>query len=108
MYFVLNVVHISLRLDVLVLKVEVNWEDGVLIMQLIQLLRGKKTIYLYKYKYDLKFFKSNQRWKRDESGAIVKNSETKKPILQFVSIKRLDTNEWAIPGVRNLFHQKFW
>jgi ADP-ribose pyrophosphatase len=28
----------------------------------------------------------------------VKNSETKKPILQFVSIKRLDTNEWAIPG----------
>jgi len=40
-----------------VLKVEVNWEDGVLIMQLIQLLRGKKTIYLYKYKYDLKIFK---------------------------------------------------
>ncbi len=55
MYFVLNIVHITLRLDVLVLKVEVNWEDGVLIMQLIQLLRGKKTIYLYKYKYDLKF-----------------------------------------------------
>jgi hypothetical protein len=38
----------------------------------------------------------------------MKNSETKKRILQFVSIKRLDTNEWAIPGVRNLFHQKFW
>jgi len=55
MYFGLNIVHITLRLDELVLKVEVNWEDGVLIMQLIQLLRGKKTIYLYKYKYDLKF-----------------------------------------------------
>jgi hypothetical protein len=37
MEFVLNIVHISLRLDELVLKVEVNWEDGVLIMQLIQL-----------------------------------------------------------------------
>jgi len=36
----------------------------------------------------------------------VKNSETKKPILQFVSIKRLDTNEWAIPGVRNFISSK--
>jgi ADP-ribose pyrophosphatase len=38
------------------------------------------------------------RWKRDENGAIVKNPVSKKPILQFVSIRRLDTNEWAIPG----------
>ena len=39
------------------------------------------------------------RWKRDANGKIVVNPETKKPVLQFVSIKRLDTNEWAIPGV---------
>ncbi len=25
---------------------------------------------------------------------------SKKPILQFVSIQRKDTQEWAIPGVR--------
>jgi ADP-ribose pyrophosphatase len=39
------------------------------------------------------------RWKRDDSGKVVLNPETNKPVLQFVSIKRLDTNEWAIPGV---------
>lgn len=38
------------------------------------------------------------RWKRDENGQIALHSTTKKPILQFVSIRRLDTNEWAIPG----------
>lgn len=43
------------------------------------------------------------RWKRDENGKKVYNPETKKPILQFVSIKRLDTNEWAIPGVKFVF-----
>lgn len=39
------------------------------------------------------------RWKRDSNGQICYNPETKLPILQFVSIRRLDTNEWAIPGV---------
>ena len=29
-----------------------------------------------------------------------------KPILQFVSIKRRDTKEWAIPGVRKILNQK--
>ncbi|RNA15805.1 ADP-ribose mitochondrial-like [Brachionus plicatilis] len=38
------------------------------------------------------------RWKRDEQGNKVFDAETNKPILQFVSIRRLDTNEWAIPG----------
>jgi ADP-ribose pyrophosphatase len=39
------------------------------------------------------------RWKRDEKGNQIVNPETKKPVLQFVSIRRLDTNQWAIPGV---------
>ncbi|KAI1278136.1 ADP-ribose pyrophosphatase, mitochondrial [Halotydeus destructor] len=36
------------------------------------------------------------RWKRDESGNIIRISE--KPILEFVAIKRGDNNQWAIPG----------
>jgi ADP-ribose pyrophosphatase len=39
------------------------------------------------------------RWKRDDKGQKVNHAESGKPILQFVSIRRLDTNEWAIPGV---------
>ena len=38
------------------------------------------------------------RWKRDERGKIWYNKESKKPVLQFVSIQRRDTGEWAIPG----------
>uniref|UniRef100_A0A3Q2E7M9 Nudix (nucleoside diphosphate linked moiety X)-type motif 9 n=1 Tax=Cyprinodon variegatus TaxID=28743 RepID=A0A3Q2E7M9_CYPVA len=38
------------------------------------------------------------RWKLDASGAKVLHSASKKPILQFVSIKRKDCGEWAIPG----------
>jgi len=39
------------------------------------------------------------RWKRDGKGAIVHHTgESKKPILEFVSIQRGDTKEWAIPG----------
>ena len=38
------------------------------------------------------------RWKHDEKGEKVIDPKTKKPILQFVSIKRNDTGEWAIPG----------
>lgn len=37
------------------------------------------------------------RWKRDASGKVVKHSSGK-PILEFVSIQRCDTKEWAIPG----------
>jgi hypothetical protein len=37
------------------------------------------------------------RWKRDEYGNKMKHKD--KFILQFVSIKRIDTGEWAIPGV---------
>jgi ADP-ribose pyrophosphatase len=40
------------------------------------------------------------RWKRDESNHIIRDSVTHKPILQFVAIKRRDTKEWAIPGVK--------
>ncbi|XP_017876910.1 ADP-ribose pyrophosphatase, mitochondrial [Ceratina calcarata] len=38
------------------------------------------------------------RWKRDAQGVIEKNEDTKRPILQFVAIKRRDTGAWAIPG----------
>ena len=39
------------------------------------------------------------RWKRDDNGQIFLHPKTNKPVLQFVSIQRLDTNAWAIPGV---------
>ncbi|KAM9843840.1 ADP-ribose pyrophosphatase, mitochondrial [Aulostomus maculatus] len=38
------------------------------------------------------------RWKLDAKGAKIHHSVSKKPILQFVSIKRKDCGEWAIPG----------
>ncbi|XP_051744368.1 ADP-ribose pyrophosphatase, mitochondrial [Ctenopharyngodon idella] len=38
------------------------------------------------------------RWKRDLSGQRVHHINSQLPILQFVSIKRLDCGEWAIPG----------
>ncbi|CAF2972246.1 unnamed protein product [Rotaria sp. Silwood2] len=38
------------------------------------------------------------RWKRDENGQIIIHPSTRKPILQFVCIRRKDTNELAIPG----------
>ncbi|CAF1218147.1 unnamed protein product, partial [Didymodactylos carnosus] len=38
------------------------------------------------------------RWKRNEKGNKILNNDTNKPILQFVSIRRKDTNEFAIPG----------
>ncbi|XP_066498746.1 ADP-ribose pyrophosphatase, mitochondrial isoform X2 [Hoplias malabaricus] len=38
------------------------------------------------------------RWKRDSSGQIIHHSVSELPVLQFVSIKRKDCGEWAIPG----------
>ncbi|XP_029944531.1 ADP-ribose pyrophosphatase, mitochondrial [Salarias fasciatus] len=38
------------------------------------------------------------RWKIDAKGAKILHSVSKRPILQFVSIKRKDCGEWAIPG----------
>ncbi|CAG5897620.1 unnamed protein product, partial [Menidia menidia] len=38
------------------------------------------------------------RWKLDPSGAKMNHSVSKQPILQYVSIKRKDCGEWAIPG----------
>jgi len=38
------------------------------------------------------------RWKRTENGHVLKHQESERPILQFVSIQRRDTGEWAIPG----------
>lgn len=38
------------------------------------------------------------RWHRDAQGQKVIHADSQKPILQFVSIQRRDTGEWAIPG----------
>ncbi|KAM4531925.1 ADP-ribose pyrophosphatase, mitochondrial isoform 2-T2 [Odontesthes bonariensis] len=38
------------------------------------------------------------RWKTDPNGAKINHSISKQPILEFVSIKRKDCGEWAIPG----------
>ncbi|XP_047427154.1 ADP-ribose pyrophosphatase, mitochondrial [Mugil cephalus] len=38
------------------------------------------------------------RWKVDAKGAKLNHSVSKQPILQFVSIKRKDCGEWAVPG----------
>uniref|UniRef100_A0A8D3DGN0 ADP-ribose pyrophosphatase, mitochondrial n=1 Tax=Scophthalmus maximus TaxID=52904 RepID=A0A8D3DGN0_SCOMX len=38
------------------------------------------------------------RWKLDAKGGKIHHPVSKRPILQFVSIKRKDCGEWAIPG----------
>ncbi|MCI4384899.1 hypothetical protein PGIGA_G00044020 [Pangasianodon gigas] len=38
------------------------------------------------------------RWKQDSAGKRVSHAVSKRPVLQFVSIKRKDCGEWAIPG----------
>uniref|UniRef100_UPI003AAF8267 ADP-ribose pyrophosphatase, mitochondrial isoform X1 n=1 Tax=Centroberyx gerrardi TaxID=166262 RepID=UPI003AAF8267 len=38
------------------------------------------------------------RWKVDAKGKKISHSVSKRPVLQFVSIKRKDCGEWAIPG----------
>lgn len=38
------------------------------------------------------------RWKVDAKGSKMQHAVSKRPILQFVSIKRKDCGEWAIPG----------
>ncbi|XP_057202193.1 ADP-ribose pyrophosphatase, mitochondrial [Triplophysa rosa] len=38
------------------------------------------------------------RWKTDSVGQCVNNTNSQRPVLQFVSIKRVDCGEWAIPG----------
>lgn len=38
------------------------------------------------------------RWKVDAKGAKISQSVSKRPVLQFVAIKRKDCGEWAIPG----------
>lgn len=43
------------------------------------------------------------RWKVDAKGAKMHHSVSKRPLLQFVSIKRKDCGEWAIPGVGAFF-----
>ena len=43
------------------------------------------------------------RWKIGEDGKPVYNSKSGKRVLQFVSIARADTKQWAIPGVSGSF-----
>lgn len=37
------------------------------------------------------------RWKRNDTGQHLYDKRSERPILQFVSAKRKDTNEWALP-----------
>lgn len=43
------------------------------------------------------------RWKVDAKGVKIQHPVSKRPILQFVSIKRKDCGEWAIPGVGGFY-----
>ncbi|XP_073993732.1 ADP-ribose pyrophosphatase, mitochondrial [Rhodnius prolixus] len=38
------------------------------------------------------------KWKRDENQSVIYHELSKKPILQFVGIRRRDCGEWALPG----------
>ena len=38
------------------------------------------------------------RWRRDGEGEVVRDHQSGKKVLEFVSIQRKDTGEWAIPG----------
>merc|ERR1719189_3146489 len=38
------------------------------------------------------------RWKKHPEGGIVHDNVSSRPVLQFVSIQRRDTSEWALPG----------
>lgn len=72
------------------------------------------TRLVFKYVKKLNLMNRNKhfcfllRWKRDEKGNKIKNKQTNKYVLQFVSIRRLDTNAWAIPGVICLFHNRIY
>jgi len=44
------------------------------------------------------------RWKRDDAGRRVSHRASDKPILQFVSIQRKDSGEWAVPGVCDVLY----
>lgn len=52
------------------------------------------------------YISPSDRWKVDVKGAKVHHSDSKKPVLQFVSIMRKDCGEWAIPGV-SVFYVSF-
>lgn len=46
------------------------------------------------------------RWKRERDGKKVMANG--KPCLEFVAIKRKDTGEWALPGVRVEYFLLWW
>ncbi len=43
------------------------------------------------------------RWKRGADGKPLIHPDSEKKILEFVSIQRGDTKQWAIPGVWSRF-----
>ena len=49
-------------------------------------------------------------WLRDEKEEIIRRQnnpdESLKPVLEFVAIRRQDTKQWALPGVRALNRQQ--
>ncbi|KAG2463500.1 TBX6 factor, partial [Polypterus senegalus] len=59
-------------------------------------LDGKVDRQSYEGQYQIE--RGYPRWKRDRDSKKVLHSHSGKPILQFVSIRRKDCGEWAIPG----------
>ena len=60
-----------------------------------------KAFIIFKNLYLFLKLKKYLRWKEDSNGKIEINPKNNKPILQFVAVQRVDTDEWAIPGVIN-------
>ena len=52
--------------------------------------------------WNIDYCKLIVRWKRDDAGRRVSHRASDKPILQFVSVRRKDSGEWALPGVSSL------
>ena len=42
-------------------------------------------------------------WKRHPEGGVMHDKISSRPVLQFVSIQRRDTSEWALPGGKIIF-----
>jgi len=79
-----------------------NWEIFIICFYQIKLKNVFKINIIYN-KFYLLF-----RWKTDLNGKHEISTKTKKKILQFVTVQRVDTGEWAIPGVINEFCTKFF
>lgn len=100
--------NLAILVAVLDWLVEVCLDDGDPITRQIPSSPGKKnhlaTRIAFKCLSEVSFwaemlFLLSGRWKEDSKGGKVLHPGSRRPILQFVSIKRKDCGQWAIPGV---------